>query len=134
MTVDDHTAALAPYALSMGMFVERIEGDAPVLAFDFAERVLGRPGFVHGGAISGLLEMAAIAALRAELARRGSRARIKPVNVSVEFMRGAGQGRTFALGRVTRAGRRIANLSATAWQGDPDKPVASAWMNVLLAE
>ena len=48
-------------------------------------------------------------------------------------MRGAGATRTFALGRVTRAGRRIANLSATAWQDDPAKPVASAWMNVLLA-
>ena len=78
--------------------------------------------------------MAAFAALRSELARRGSTARIKPVNLSVEFMRGAGEARTFAIGSVTRAGRRIANLSATAWQGDPDKPVASAWMNVLLAE
>ena len=125
---------LPPYALSMGMTVERIEDGAPVLAFDFSDRVLGRPGFVHGGAISGLLEMAAFAALRAELARRGSTARIKPVNLSVEFMRGAGEVRTFAIGRVTRAGRRIANLSATAWQGDPNKPVASAWMNVLLAE
>ncbi len=133
MTLEEQIAALPPYALSMGMTVERIEGGAPVLAFDFSERVLGRPGFVHGGAISGLLEMAAFAALRAELARRGSTARIKPVNLSVEFMRGAGEMRTFALGRVTRAGRRIANLSATAWQDDPDKPVASAWMNVLLA-
>ena len=127
-------ADLPPYALSMGMTVERIEDGAPVLAFDFSDRVLGRPGFVHGGAISGLLEMAAFAALRAELARRGSTARIKPVNLSVEFMRGAGEARTFAMGRVTRAGRRIANLSATAWQGDANKPVASAWMNVLLAE
>ena len=134
MTLDEQMAALPPYALSMGMFVERIEDGAPVLALDFSERVLGRPGFVHGGAISGLLEMAAIAALRAELARRGNSARIKPVNVSIEFMRGAGLGRTFALGRVTRAGRRIANLSATAWQDNPAKPVASAWMNVLLAE
>ena len=125
---------LPPYALSMGMTVERIEDGAPVLAFDFSDRVLGRPGFVHGGAISGLLEMAAFAALRAELARRGSTARIKPVNLSVEFMRGAGEARTFAIGRVTRAGRRIANLSATAWQGDANNPVASAWMNVLLAE
>jgi len=133
MTLEEQMAALPPYALSMGMFVERIEAGAPVLAFDFSERVLGRPGFVHGGAISGLLEMAAFAALRAELARRGSLARIKPVNLSVEFMRGAGATRTFALGRVTRAGRRIANLSATAWQDDPAKPVASAWMNVLLA-
>ena len=37
------------------------------------------------------------------------------------------------MGRVTRAGRRIANVSAEAWQDDPARPIASAWMNVLLA-
>lgn len=134
MTLEEQIAALPPYALSMGMTVDRIEDGAPVMAFGFSERVLGRPGFVHGGAISGLLEMAAFGALRAELARRGSGARFKPVNLSVEFMRGAGDVPTYALGRVIRAGRRIANLSAQAWQDDPAKPVASAWMNVLLAE
>ncbi len=36
-------AQLPPYALAMGMTVERIEHGAPVLAFDFAERVVGRP-------------------------------------------------------------------------------------------
>lgn len=31
-----------------------------------------------------------------------------------------------------RAGRRIANVRAEAWQSDRDKPLASSWMNFLL--
>jgi acyl-coenzyme A thioesterase PaaI-like protein len=126
-------AGLPPYALSLGIGVERIERNAPLLTLDFAEKVLGRPGYLHGGAIGGLLEMAAIAALHRELAGRGAVPRLKPVNMTVEFLRGGIDRRTFALGRVTRAGRRIANVSAEAWQDDPDRPIATAWMNVLLA-
>ena len=127
-------AGLPPYALSLGIGVERIEAGAPLLTLEFAEKVHGRPGFLHGGAIGGLLEMAAITALRMALAERGAVPRLKPVNLTVEFLRGGTDRRTYALGRVTRAGRRIANVSAEAWQDDPARPIASAWMNVLLAE
>ncbi|WP_375429138.1 PaaI family thioesterase, partial [uncultured Sphingomonas sp.] len=48
---------LPPYADLLGIEVERGEG-APVLMMPFADDVIGRPGFLHGGAISGLLEMA----------------------------------------------------------------------------
>ena len=126
-------ASLPPYALALGIGVERIDGVAPLLTLDFSERVHGRPGFLHGGAIGGLLEMAAIAALRMALAQRGDLPRLKPVNVTVEFLRGGTEQPTYAIGRVTRAGRRIANVSAEAWQDDPARPIASAWMNVLLA-
>ena len=126
-------AGLPPYALSLGIGVERIEAGAPLLTLDFAEKVHGRPGFLHGGAIGGLLEMAAITALRMALAERGAVPRLKPVNLTVEFLRGGTDRRTYALGRVTRAGRRIANVSAEAWQDDPARPIATAWMNVLLA-
>ena len=130
-------ATLPPYALALGIEVERIDGAAPVLGLDFSERVHGRPGFLHGGAIGGLLEMAAIAALRMALAERSPNGaglpRLKPVNMTVEFLRGGTERRTYAVGRVTRAGRRIANVSAEAWQDDPARPIASAWMNVLLA-
>ena len=126
-------ASLPPYALALGIGVERIDGVAPLLTLDFSEKVHGRPGFLHGGAIGGLLEMAAITALRMALAQRGEVPRLKPVNVTVEFLRGGTEQRTYAIGRVTRAGRRIANVSAEAWQDDPARPIASAWMNVLLA-
>ena len=50
----------------------RLDG-APVIAMPFADKVQGRPGFLHGGAISGLLEMAAVAAIHRALQRQGQR-------------------------------------------------------------
>lgn len=125
---------LPPYARTLGITIAGWQDDAPLVALDPDERTLGRPGFVHGGALSGLLEMAAILALHAELMRRGETRRLKPVNVSIEFLRGARIERCFALGRVTRAGRRIANVTAEAWQQDRTKPVTEAWINILLAD
>jgi uncharacterized protein (TIGR00369 family) len=98
----------------------------------FGDTVLGRPGFLHGGAISGLMEVAAIVALRHALADEGG-GRIKPINVTVDFMRGGRDKPTFGKGVVTRLGTRVANVEATAWQDDPEKPIAAARMNYLIA-
>jgi uncharacterized protein (TIGR00369 family) len=124
---------LPPYAAALGIGVDPASGSSPVLWFDYSVRVSGRPGFLHGGAMSGLMEMAAIAALQAELERRGETMRLKPVNIAVEFMRGGTEQRTFASGTVTRAGRRVALVNATCWQDDPAKPIALAQMKVLLS-
>ncbi len=124
---------LPPYADALGIDVDHDEDGNPVLYFDYSERVAGRPGFLHGGAMSGLMEMAAVAALRAELDRRGEKVKLKPVNVAVEFMRGGTQQRTFAMGQVTRAGRRVALVNAECWQDDRTKPIALAQMKILLS-
>ena len=129
------TIGLTPYAEILRVSVEAEEGAPPVLLMPFADDVLGRPGFLHGGAISGLLEMAAIAALQHALEAEGatgSEARIKPVNVTVDFMRGGRDKPTRAAGVVTRLGNRVANVEATAWQDERDKPIAAARMNYLI--
>lgn len=125
--------ALAPYAAALGIEVDHDEDGRPVLQADFSDRLMGRPGMLHGGALSGLMEMAAIAALRAELASRGEAMRLKPVNIQVEFMRGGTRQRTYAMGQVTRAGRRVALVNAEAWQDDRSKPIALAQMKILLS-
>ena len=124
---------LPPYADALGIDIDHDEDGNPVLFFDYSERVAGRPGFLHGGAMSGLMEMAAVAALRAELDRRGEKVKLKPVNVAVEFMRGGTEQRTFAMGQVTRAGRRVALVNAECWQDDRTKPIALAQMKILLS-
>ena len=127
------TIGLPPYAEILRVSVEVEDGAPPVLVMPFADDVLGRPGFLHGGAISGLLEMAAIAALQHALeAEGGADARIKPVNVTVDFMRGGRDKPTRAAGVVTRLGNRVANVEATAWQDERDKPIAAARMNYLI--
>lgn len=124
---------LPPYADLLGAVVEPGE-DAPVLVMPFGDPVVGRPGFVHGGALAGLLELAAIAALELALERDGrGGAGFKPVNVTVDFMRGGRAKPTRAQGHVVRLGSRIANVEAAAWQDERDRPVAAARMNFLIS-
>ena len=121
---------LPPYADLLG--VALAPGDDPtLLTMPSADTVLGRPGYLHGGAIGGLLEMAAIVALRHALAADGG-GQIKPINVTVDFMRGGREKSTFARGTVTRLGGRVANVEAIAWQDDAAKPIAAARMNYLI--
>lgn len=125
---------LTAYARSLGIEVAALDGSAPVLSLDFAVNVEGRPGVFHGGATSGLLETAGYAALRAELERHGRAPRLKPINVTIQFLAAGKQKRSFAQGRVVRLGRRNANIEVAAWQDEPTRPIASAVMNVFLAE
>jgi uncharacterized protein (TIGR00369 family) len=122
---------LPPYAELLGLTVTGEEDGAPLIVMPWSIGVMGRPGFLHGGAIGGLLEMAAFAALHARF-EDAERPRIKPITVTVDYMRGGREAETLALGRITRLGTRVANLEASAWQEDRDKPIAVARMNVLL--
>lgn len=132
--IDAPHGRLTPYAHSLGISVDRMEDGVPVLAVDFSNAVEGRPGALHGGAISGLLETAGYAALRGELERIERQARLKPINITVEFL-SAGKSRpTFSKARITKLGRRTANLVVEAWQDNRDRPIASAVMNVMVKD
>lgn len=125
-----NAAASSPYAGLLNISVQADADGTPVLILPFAEHVVGRPGFLHGGAIAGLLEVAALAALRHALGDVS--VRIKPVTVTVDYQRGGRDHATYAAGRVTRLGTRVANVEATAWQDDQTRPIASARLNCLL--
>ena len=121
---------LPPYAQFLGISRRRSDEGELMFVMPFGDVVLGRPGFLHGGAIAGLLEFAAFASLRHALG--DSAATMKPINVTVDYMR-AGQPRdTFAAATIERLGARIANVEAYAWQKERDAPIASAQMNFLL--
>ncbi len=132
MSKDDLNAVLPPYARALLMEIYDASGYAPVISMPFDNRVTGRPGFLHGGAISGLLEMAAVAAIHTALRRQGNDVPIKQINVTIDFMRGGGPQMTYAVGAVTRLGRTMANVEASAWQSDPEKPIAKGQMHYLL--
>lgn len=125
---------LTPYARAIGIRVEGEEDGAPVLAFEFTADVEGRPKHLHGGATSGLLENAGYALLRAELAQRDRAPRMKPINITVQFLSAGKQRTTYAKGRITKLGRRNANISVEAWQDDRERPIATAIMNILMVE
>ncbi|WP_394648266.1 PaaI family thioesterase [uncultured Sphingomonas sp.] len=120
---------LPPYARLLGVTLELVDG-MPEIVMPFGQHVVGRPGFLQGGAIAGLLEVAAVAALRHALAGEG--AGIKQINGTVEFMRGGRDHVTRAGGEIVRLGARVATVATTAWQDDRARPIATARMNYLI--
>ncbi|QFT77244.1 PaaI family thioesterase [Erythrobacter sp. THAF29] len=123
---------LPAYARALGIRVHEIEDGVPVLTVDFGPSVEGRPGHYHGGATAGLLENAGYAALRTRLIEEGRAAQMKPVNITVQYLSAGKSQPSFAKGRITRLGRRNANITVEAWQSDRSRPIATAIMNILM--
>ena len=96
----------------------------------FAEDVVGRPGYLHGGAIAGLLEIAAFSGLSRAIG--DDNVAMKPITVTVDYLRGGGDADTFAIAVVERLGTRVANVEAVAWQKERSSPIASARLSFLL--
>jgi uncharacterized protein (TIGR00369 family) len=122
---------LPPYARILGLRASDRDG-SPMFVMPFHEGVVGRPGYLHGGAIAGLLEFAAFEALSAAI--DDPAVVMKPVTVTVDYLRGGSEkrGDTFAEALIERLGNRIANVEAVAWQTDRSKPIAAAQINFLL--
>ena len=120
---------LPPYAKLLDLRIE--EGNqGPVTVMPFGDDVIGRPGYLHGGAIAGLLEFTAFTTLRRKIDDDG--VTMKPITVTVDYMRGGRDADTFATATVERLGARIANVEAFAWQQDRATPIASGRLNFLL--
>jgi uncharacterized protein (TIGR00369 family) len=119
---------LPPYAQLLRLRTEQ-QGDDLRFVMPFHEDVVGRPGYLHGGAIAGLLEFAAFTALSRAI---GENVVKKPITVTVDYMRGGTPGDTFAEAKIERLGKRMANVEAYAWQSERDKPIAAARINFLL--
>ena len=120
---------LPPYARLLNLRIEEAEAE-PLIVMPFHDDVVGRPGFLHGGAIAGLLEFAAFTTLWREL--DDDTVGVKPITVTVDYMRGGAEHQTYAAAVVERLGARIANVEAFAWQKNRSAPIASAQLNFLL--
>ena len=120
---------LPPYAQLLQLTIEDKDG-SPLITMPFHDDVVGRPGFLHGGAIAGLLEIAAFTGLRRALGDPA--VTMKPITVTIDYMRGGTSRETYAAAVVERLGTRIANVEAFAWQKDRASPIASARLNFLL--
>jgi len=119
---------LPPYAQLLQLRTEERDGSLRFV-MPFHDDVVGRPGFLHGGAIAGLLEFAAFTALSRAI---GDEVVKKPITVTVDYLRGGTPQDTFAEAVIERLGKRMANVEAFAWQGEPGRPIASARINFLL--
>jgi uncharacterized protein (TIGR00369 family) len=120
---------IPPYAKLLRLrFEERV--GSPQVAMPFHDDIVGRPGFLHGGALAGLLEFAAFTTLSHALG--DDSVVMKPVTVTVDYMRPGVERETFATATIERLGATIANVEAFAWQEQREQPIASARLNFLL--
>ena len=118
-----------------GTHITGESGAVPVLAMPFTMQLMGRPGFLQGGATASLLEIAGLVGLRAVmLDRHGEEAlpRVKPINVTIDYLRGGEAVTSYASARITRMGRSLANVEAFGWQVSVDEPIAIAQMHYLV--
>ena len=119
-----------PYARFAGIRVEP-EAKGFRCCLVYSDRLVGNPLIpaLHGGVIGALLESTAILLLLWD-----SEPGVVPktVNMSFDFLRTGRPVDTFAAGRVTKLGRRVANVRVEAWQDDPARPIAAAHGHFLL--
>jgi len=120
---------LPPYAQLLGLRIDDDEGECR-LVMPFHDDVVGRPGFLHCGAIAGLLEFAAFTTLARAIG--DPTVGMKPITVTVDYLRGGAPRDTFAAAHILRLGNRMANVEAMAWQSDRATPIAGARLNFLL--
>jgi uncharacterized protein (TIGR00369 family) len=119
-----------PYAKAMGIRFSQ-EDDKLIGCMEFEQLLIGDIGVgaLHGGTIGALLESTAIFSILWEVA---DTTMPKTINLTVEYLRSGRPKTTYASAIITRHGRRVANVRATAWQDDPDKPIAAAYAHFLL--
>ena len=96
----------SPFAQKVGLRLERIEPDMAEVVLPFEEGNVTIGDVVHGGAISTLVDVAAVAAAWSD-AEIDSNPNGATVALSVNFI-GAARGSDLrAVGRVTRRGRKL---------------------------
>lgn len=123
--------AESPYAQLLG--VEMQEDDKGLyFLLPFQPHNIGNDQLpaLHGGVIGGFLETAALLHL---LSLRESEELPRTVDFSVDYLRSGRAETLYARCSVTKHGKRVANVLMSAWQDDPDKPVAVARAHFLLS-
>ena len=119
-----------PYARLLGMEVLHL-GKELVFKLPAKESNIGNPTLpaLHGGAIGGFMENSAITHV---LATMPVPAVPKVVDFSLDYLRAGRFVDTFCSCVVVRQGRKVANVSMSAWQTKRDEPIAVARCHLLL--
>lgn len=122
--------ARTPYAQMLGIVSIASEPGTVTLMMPSTPHLEGREGFLYGGVIASLLELACLEAIMQEPSVVAPRP--KPINMSFDFLRGGLLIDSYAQARLSRIGRRVVNADAVCWQADREKPIANGHMHLLL--
>ncbi|SFZ78672.1 PaaI family thioesterase [Chitinimonas taiwanensis] len=120
-----------PYAQLLGVVMREDQGQ-PLFELPFSQHNIGNEHLpaLHGGAIGGFLENAAL--LHLVWARESSEVP-RTIDFSLDFLRSGKAQSLYARCDITKQGKRVANVRMTAWQEDESKPVAVARAHFLLS-
>ncbi len=112
-----------PYARFLGLRPE-LRGDELTLVLPYKDDLIGNPMLpaLHGGVVGALMELTAVAQLSV-LSRQAKLP--KTIDIGIDYLRSGRPVDTFARAEVTKLGRRIANVTVTAWQYARSEPIAA---------
>ena len=122
----------SPHAMSLKMRTVSVAPGRCVLEAPYDESLIGDPEtkVIHGGVAMALLDHASGVAAALAMKGQGSPATL---DLRIDYYRAARPGRTLvAEARCVRTTRHIAFVSASAHDGDPDDPVASAQSSFVI--
>ena len=118
------TIELIPYAHFLGITFAETEAGL-IFTLPYAQRNIGNPILpaLHGGAVAGFMENAAIMHL---MWTRASVDVPKNIDFTIDYILPGRPQDTFAICQVARLGRRVANVQIEAWQSNRNSPIAIA--------
>ena len=122
--------ANVPIVKTLGMRCD-IKGDDMTTVLPFQDKLIGNFTIkaLHGGAIGTFLEMTAMAQLFlvSDVERPP-----RTINITVDYLRQGHAEDLYGRARVIKLGRRMASVTAEAWQSERHKPVAALHGHFLL--
>lgn len=124
--------AVLPYAKFLGLEVTQKDG-VITTSMRYSDHLIGdasKPA-LHGGTLAALLESSAIFAV---LFAEEQPALPRTITFTIDYLRSGRAVDTYARARIVRRGRRVAVVDTAAYQDDPEKPVATAIVHLLVAD